>query len=132
MRRVAPSGQLAAAWTLAERWGIRHMTVEGNGFQELVAKPYTRERNQRREDGRYWQLSIEAKDATDDKELRISTLEPDITNGWMLFADHIGPDVLQQFDHFPTGDHDDGPDAIHAAWKSSGGSPVRMETRAAA
>src|SRR5690606_28581597 len=44
MGRVKPSLQLAAAWTLAERWGLRRMTVESNGFQELVSQPYRRER----------------------------------------------------------------------------------------
>lgn len=132
MRRARPSEQLAAAWTLAARWGLRRMTVESNGFQALVAEPYEREREARRERGEYWQLQVVPEPAVENKELRIATLEPDATNGWLLFSDSIERPVLEQFDQFPSASHDDGPDAVHGAWKDCGGRAPRMETRSAA
>jgi predicted phage terminase large subunit-like protein len=129
MARVPPSAQLAAAWSIAERFDLRRMTVESNGFQTLAAEPYRRERDERRESGQFWQLQLQEAPSTDNKEARIATMEPDITNGWLLFEAGIPQEVLQQFDDFPTGEHDDGPDAIHAAWLGSGGTPVKMETR---
>ncbi|MCA9489141.1 MAG: hypothetical protein KC621_04445 [Myxococcales bacterium] len=45
-----------------------------------------------------WQLQIEGQPATEDKELRIATLEPDATNGWLLFNEDIPREVLEQFD----------------------------------
>lgn len=129
MARVPPSLQLAAAWTIAERFDLRRMTVESNGFQTLAAEPYRREREARREAGQFWQLQLEEAPSTDNKEARIATMEPDITNGWLLFSTDIPQEVLQQFDEFPTGEHDDGPDALQAAWLGSGGTPVKMETR---
>lgn len=132
MRRARPSEQLAAAWTLGARWGLQRMTVESNGFQSLVAEPYLREREARQAAGQYWQLQITPSPSTEDKELRISTLEPDCSNGWLLFADSISPEVLEQFDQFPSAAHDDGPDAVHGAWRECGGRPPHMETRQAA
>lgn len=129
MARVPVSAQLAAAWVLAERHGLQRMSVEANGFQALVAEPYPRERAARREAGQYWQLQIEPEHESENKELRIATLEPDLTNGWLVVGEHVPQEVLQQFDDFPGADHDDGPDAVHGAWKGSGGSPVKMETR---
>lgn len=126
MRRAKPSEQLAAAWALAERWGCRRMTVESNGFQALCAEPYTREREERREAGLYWQLQIEPEPAHEDKKLRIATMEPDCTNGWMCFSDVIPHEVLEQFDQHPSSAHDDGPDAIHGAWRAVGGRPAGM------
>lgn len=129
MARVPPSAQLAAVWSIAERLNLKRMTVESNGFQTLAAEPYRREREARRAAGQFWQLQLEEAPSTDNKESRIATMEPDITNGWLLFATDIQQEVLQQFDEFPTGEHDDGPDALHAAWLGSGGTPVKMETR---
>lgn len=126
VRRAKPSEQLNAAWVLAERWNLGRMTVESNGFQELVATPFTRERRERRDSGKFWKLQLRPENTSENKELRIATLEPDATNGWLLFRDGLPVELLQQFDQFPDADHDDGPDAVHAAWSALGGSPAQM------
>lgn len=131
MQKAVPSVQLEAAWTLAERWNCTRMIVESDGFQKFVSEPYLRQRQERRIAGEFWKLQINGERAKGEKELRIATLEPDTTNGWLLFAEHLQPEVLQQFDQFPSADHDDGPDAIHGAWKKCGGRPAEMEKRAA-
>jgi predicted phage terminase large subunit-like protein len=48
------------------------------------------------------------------KYQRISTLEPDISNGHLLFAEGIHPRMIDQLTLFPTS-YDDGPDALHGA-----------------
>lgn len=48
------------------------------------------------------------------KEKRISTLEPLISNGHLLFAENINPLLMTQLVLFSTS-HDDGPDALHGA-----------------
>lgn len=131
LKRAKPSVQLEVAWTLAERWGVRRGIVEGNGFQDLVAEPYMRQREERRNEGRFWMLQIEPETTSTNKELRIATLEPDVSCGWILFGPTVPQLLFDQFDHFPTGDHDDGPDVVHGGWRDLGGSPVRMEQRAA-
>ena len=50
-----------------------------------------------------------------DKELRIESLEPYITNGEILL--HSSQTVLyDQLRHWPEADHDDGPDCLHMLW----------------
>lgn len=127
MRRMPPSAQLATAWELSRVWGCPRFVVEANGFQQLVAEPYQRELDARKAAGQHSRLYLDLQHESENKELRIATLEPDCTNGWLLFNERIGSEVLGQFDAFPTGDHDDGPDAIERAWKEIGGRPVAME-----
>jgi len=115
MARRPPSAQRDALWSMAEMWNVRRARIESNGFQDLAAEPYERERDQRRLDGRYWQLEIEHKAASTSKDERIASLEPEVSNGWILFNRALSKEVLAQFDMFPGGDHDDGPDAIQAA-----------------
>lgn len=126
MRRASPSAQLNAAWTLAERWGLKRISLESNGFQDLVVEPFAREKAERQAKGEFWQLSIAEEPTSENKEGRIASLEPDVTNGWMQFSDLVPIEVLLQLQEFPTGGHDDGPDAIQWAWKMLGGRPVGM------
>lgn len=126
MAKAKPSGQIEAAWRIAERWGLKRMSLESNGFQELVLEPFARQRRERQELGQYWQLSILEEPTSENKEGRIASLEPDTTNGWLMFSDLVPQEVLLQFGEFPSGSHDDGPDAIQWAWKELGGSPVAM------
>ena len=126
MKKAKPTAQLDAAWSLAERWGLKRLSLESNGFQDLVAEPFRRQRAERREAGDFWQLTIDEEPSTDDKEARIATLEPDVTNGWLSFRLGLPVELDQQFGEFPTSAHDDGPDVVHGAWRVSGGSPVSM------
>lgn len=126
MQVAKPSAQLEACWRIAEFLGVRRAVLESNGFQDLVAEPFLRQREARRKAGEYWQLELVHETTTTNKEGRIASLEPDISNGWLLFADGLPAEVLQQFDSFPSGSHDDGPDAIHGAWADLGGRPPRM------
>ena len=50
-----------------------------------------------------------------DKALRIETLQPHMSNGLILLKpEHTI--LKEQLRHFPKGDHDDGPDALHMLW----------------
>jgi predicted phage terminase large subunit-like protein len=123
MVRLKPSYQLVAFWNLVDRWyehGFRRCSLESNGFQALIAEEFRRQREERKKAGKPWQVQVDEEPSTTDKEVRISALEPSVTNGWLQFAEDL-PDVLfQQFDGFPGGDHDDGPDAVEGAWARSG------------
>jgi predicted phage terminase large subunit-like protein len=48
------------------------------------------------------------------KVQRIATLEPDISNGHLLFTDNVNPKLIEQLALFPT-TYDDGPDALQGA-----------------
>lgn len=129
MRRAPVSVQLAAAWDLAERWGIRRGSIESNGFQRLIADDFRRQRRERERAGKFWQLQLDEEASTSDKDERIGALEPAITNGWLQFGHDLPAEFLGQWDAWPNGDHDDGPDATEGAWARSGGAPaVSAET----
>ncbi len=50
------------------------------------------------------------------KEKRIFTLEPEVNNGWILFNRTLSMEFMQMIEEFPSGDHDDGPDALEMLW----------------
>lgn len=130
MAQRPPSTQLDAGWALAERWdpfgrGFR-IVLEGNGFQRLLADDLPRQRKQRREEGRYWKLHVEAQVSTGNKEEAIAGAEVPIVNGWLQFAEGLPVEGLLQFDDFPNGDHDDFPDAVARGWADIPSGPARM------
>lgn len=126
LRKAKPSAQLAAFWAMSEQWGIRRGSLESNGFQELVAEPFERERKARKEAGKWWQVTVNEEGSTGNKEARIAAMEPDITNGWIQFGPGMPPELFHQFDSFPGATHDDGPDVIEGAWSRLGGTAAGM------
>jgi predicted phage terminase large subunit-like protein len=129
MLRLKPSLQLVAFWGLVDRWyehGLRRFSLESNGFQAMIAEEFRRQRELRRAAGKPWQVQLDEDPSTTSKEVRIAALEPSVANGWLQFSGDI-PDVMfQQFDDFPSGDHDDGPDSVEGAWARSGTAPPTM------
>lgn len=115
MRKAPPSMQLQALWALTEHWDCDKGSLESNGFQELCAEPYMRQRDARKAEGRWYALKLDGDPSSGNKEDRISTLEPEVTNHWLAFNNALPAVLFQQFDAFPHGDHDDGPDAVQGA-----------------
>lgn len=128
--KAPPSQQRAITWDLWEMMGGTSdvvLGVEDNGFQALYGEDFKREQDQRRRDGRVWSMAVRQYTSSENKEDRISRLEPAAVNGWLQFADDLDPRVLEQFRDFPTGSHDDGPDAIERAdWMLSEGSGMAV------
>ena len=56
-------------------------------------------------------LPIAGVRSTEDKRLRVESLQPDVKNGYLLFR-RDQTLRLQQLSQFPLGAHDDGPDAL--------------------
>lgn len=132
MRKAKPSDQLAALWPLAERWGVARVSLESNGFQQLLGETFRRQRADRREAGKFWRLEVVEEPSTTNKEERIAGLEPDCHNGWIQFAESLPVEGIQQFGDFPSGGHDDFPDAVEGAWARMGGRQVSVERDPAA
>ena len=54
-----------------------------------------------------------------DKDVRISTLEPAIKNGWLAFNEiGLPSEFWKQFRQFPSADHNDAPDAVQGACRA--------------
>ena len=80
--------------------------AETNQFQWFLKEQLAKESARQ---GLY--LPIQGVRSTEDKGLRIASLQPDVKNGYLLFR----PDqtlLIQQLSQFPLGAHDDGPDAL--------------------
>jgi predicted phage terminase large subunit-like protein len=64
-------------------------------------------------------LNIQGISSTQDKQLRIERLQPDIKNGYIMFQrDQLL--LLEQLEYFPFAGHDDAPDALEMARKLIG------------
>lgn len=59
-------------------------------------------------------LPIQGVRASEDKVMRVSSLQPDVKNGYILFR-RDQTLLLRQLQQFPLGAHDDGPDALEGA-----------------
>ncbi|MBN1865759.1 phage terminase large subunit [Candidatus Sumerlaeota bacterium] len=119
LRRAAPTAQIAAMFDLHARWRYALFGIETNCFQELLLLPIEEERKRRREasgrDSTAWQIPIREVHHSQNKETRIATLEPLVTNGWLRFATGLPDPFWAQMESFPHGEHDDALDAIEGA-----------------
>lgn len=126
MRRARPTAQVSAVWAEAQRFEIHRGSLESNGFQALLDREFRRQRAEREAQGRFFKLVLDLSPSTTNKEERIAGLEVQAANGWLLFNSDIPQPVLSQFDDFPNGDHDDGPDAVEGGFARIGSGSPRM------
>ena len=83
--------------------------AETNQFQWFLKETLARESARQ---GLY--LPIQGVRATEDKTMRVESLQPDVKNGYILFRKDQTL-LLHQLSQFPLGAHDDGPDALEGA-----------------
>ena len=83
--------------------------AETNQFQWFLKEQLARESARQ---GLY--LPIQGVRASEDKTMRVESLQPDVKNGYILFR-RDQTLLLQQLSEFPLGAHDDGPDALEGA-----------------
>ena len=115
LKRASPTQQIAAMFDLHEKWTYALFGLETNCFQQLLLLPIEEERERRKKAGRPWQIPIREVHHSQNKEMRIATLEPLVTNGWLRFAHDLPELFWAQLESFPRGEHDDALDALEAA-----------------
>lgn len=114
-QHVSPSDQIKAVVDLLWKWRVTRFGIEANGFQSLlvtnlreaVAQKAIKERAE-------WTVKIIPVTNLRAKHVRISTMEPSVTNRWMWFNENLPPEYFEQFRRFrpiPDAGYDDGPDA---------------------
>ena len=126
---VPVSGQLEAAWALAEKWGLSAISLESNGFQAVIDEVFRPQRAARKELGKFHKLTLELDPSTGNKEDRLSGLEPALHSPILQIAQHVTPVLIQQiedFDGIANSHKDDGHDALEGAFARSGGLPPQM------
>lgn len=115
LERASPTKQIEKIFSLYQKYDYISFGIETNCFQQLLMIPIEEERKQRRENNENWELKITEVLHKANKETRIASLEPLITNGWMLFNKDLQKVFFEQLEEFPKNVHDDGPDALEAA-----------------
>lgn len=116
LTRGAPSAQRDLMWQAFERFGPRaYYGYEANGFAALSGEAMDIERAARERAGRVYSLFPREEVAVANKNARIARMEPSCVNGHLEWAESLPAEVLSQLREFPTGAHDDGPDAIEQA-----------------
>lgn len=110
IEKDSPSQQIEKALSLHDQWRLDTLYLEENHFQSLLKQSYADA-----QDGRPGKkLWVQGVHQHENKYKRISTLEPEITNGYLLFAENLSPRLFDQLNLFPT-TYDDGPDALEGA-----------------
>lgn len=109
IEKVPPSRQIEQAYAMHEKWGFYKLILETNNFQGVLKERYRDMQDQAPQKMRVTGITVHH-----NKIHRISSLEPLITNGQLLFNENITPRLISQMTQFPTS-HDDGPDALHGA-----------------
>lgn len=83
---------------------------EAVGFQEVLVLPFDAELRRSNVAMTYSMMKQGA-----NKVARIMKVEPMCANRWVHFRDDLPQEFFEQMETFPTGDHDDGPDALEGA-----------------
>lgn len=120
LQRASPTDQIRRHFELAERWKVGLAVIENDALK-LLRTLYVEEQRKRRQAGLFAQMPLRSLERqTVNKIARVSTLEPAITDGRLTFNRALPAVFWNQFVDFPTGDHDDGPDATEGAFRFSG------------
>ena len=112
---ATPSEQAERIFAQHDLWNYSAFGIEAIGFQGLMVEPIETLRRQRRAAGQKSDLPIVEITPKGSKIERVAALEPLIHNGWILFERALGEEFLAQIEQFPSGRHDDGPDALASA-----------------
>ena len=105
----------AIAWIIRYagmyRFGV--FAIEGNHFQELMAIDLKRRSKEAKVRLPLWTIKNRS-----NKQSRIASLEPEVTQGRIRFSRRHQL-LLEQLRQFPLAVHDDGPDALEMAVQAS-------------
>lgn len=126
MEGVKKSDQITAVVRECFRVRAGWLQYEGNSLDSAALKVLQAEISKFQAQDPEWRISVVARWTTENKETRISNLEPPVSNGEIEFSPDLTPAVKAQFDDFDprrTGNADDAPDAVqrlHEALTTSG------------
>jgi predicted phage terminase large subunit-like protein len=122
-KRVRPNVYIAQIFEHYLEMKYDKFAIEYNLYRNLLLENILREKKkieaERKKNGiGDWgiQVPFYEIEQRDKKEKRIFTLEPKINNGWILFNRTLSMDFMQMIEEFPSGDHDDAPDALEMLW----------------
>lgn len=110
IRRRLPDAIISDIIDLQARYGCLLWAVENVQFQEFFRTELVK-----RSAARGIPVPALGVSPHSDKALRIESLQPHIANGLIrLHPSQVT--LIEQLRHYPSADHDDGPDALHMLW----------------
>lgn len=126
-KRAPPTEYIGQIFLHHDEWEYEKFAVETNLYRNLLLPNIVAAKKKiEQERKKIIRLPLYDVETVENKEKRIYTLEPKITNGYMLFNRALSQEFFNQFDDFPKADHDDCPDAaemlfslVHNRYKMS-------------
>ncbi len=117
LKRISPTKQIEEIFNHDQRYDFQKFGVETNLFRNLLLPNIETERKRlEKELQKVIKVPFYDIENTDKKEERITTLEPKVTHGFILFNRALSQTFMRQMEAYPHVDHDDGPDALHMLW----------------
>jgi predicted phage terminase large subunit-like protein len=109
LKKAKPDKQIETAFALHDKWNFETLYLETVGFQELLKDKITLEQAK-------WakEMKVVGVGQHHDKQARITSLQPYFENKWLLLAEGLDLEFINQLRLFPTV-NDDGPDALEGA-----------------
>jgi predicted phage terminase large subunit-like protein len=117
-KRVPPTKFIESIFQHHAEHAYLKFGVETNLYRNLLLPNIIAERErQEKKLGKKLHISFYDIENDENKEKRIFTLEPKVTNGWILFNRALSQEFMNQIDDFPHSDHDDCPDSLEMLWR---------------
>lgn len=140
-RRAQPTQYIDAVFEQNDCFTYAKFGIEVNLYRNLLLPNMetekTRREKERREAGMNpWGINCPfySIENVENKEKRIYTLEPKVTNGYIIFNRSLSNEFRDQMEAFPLGEHDDCPDALEMLWglanKRYGSAPLPISVMA--
>jgi predicted phage terminase large subunit-like protein len=116
-KRQPPSEYIKQIFIHHEEWKYEKVGVESNLYRNLLLPNIIAARREiEKQTKKLIQLALYDIETIENKEKRIYTLEPKVTNGYILLNRALSQEFFNQLDEFPKADHDDCPDALEMLW----------------
>ena len=116
-QEMSTTNQIEAIVDLLWRWHVPLLGIESNGFATLLTSTMREAIAQNAySEGVAWNVDLMPIVNTRNKVLRIRTLEPLISNGWIQFSHALSVEFYRQFAEFlpiNNAGYDDACDAVH-------------------
>ncbi|MCE5229499.1 phage terminase large subunit [bacterium] len=110
------SRQVEKIFELNNKWNYDFFGVETVGFQAMLMDSINTASARHRDRGEKWQITLKQMRPRGTKLSRIAHVEPFAASGWLMFNEDLDPVFIDQLENYPNGPHDDGPDALAAAF----------------
>lgn len=112
-KRVPPTKQMEMVFEMHEEFKFQKFGVETNLYRNLMLPNMIEERKRREKERKSLiHLPFYEIEQIENKEKRITALEPKVTHAWLILNRALSEPARQMLEEFPHSDHDDFCDAL--------------------